>query len=59
MVVAAQNIATMLAQPFAGAWVDRSNRKNWLVAGASVIIAIATLGAVTARTTAPKPGFRL
>jgi len=50
IVIAAQNIATMLGQPFAGVWIDRSARKNWLVAGASGIVAIAMLGAGIAAT---------
>jgi MFS family permease len=40
IVVGAQNIATMLGQPFAGASIDRSERKRWLVTAATVIIAI-------------------
>src|SRR5437899_14818 len=51
IVVAAQNIATMLAQPVAGAWIDRSEHKKWLVAGASIVVALACTVVLVAETT--------
>jgi MFS family permease len=50
IVVGAQNIATMLGQPFAGALIDRSERKKWLVMAAATIVAIGCLLVLIART---------
>jgi MFS family permease len=50
IVVAAQNIATMLAQPVAGAWIDRSDRKKFVVAAGSTVAAIACVAVLIAQT---------
>lgn len=51
IVVAAQNIATMLAQPVVGAWIDRSVHKRWIVAGASLLVALGCIVVLAAKTT--------
>lgn len=51
IVVGAQNIATMLGQPFAGALIDRSERKKWLVAAAAAVVAIGCILVLIAGTT--------
>ena len=59
LVVAAQNIATMLAQPAAGALVDNSNRKNWLAAGAGAIVGAGCIAILMGRSTIAEAAIQI
>ncbi len=50
IVVSIQTLATIVAQPVAGAWVDVSHHKRWLIVGASVVVALGSLATVAATT---------
>lgn len=51
-VVAAQNVATLLVQVPAGAWIDRSPRKQWIVATAAGVVGACSLGVLATSTVA-------
>lgn len=59
IVVGAQNIATMLGQPLAGALIDRSERKKWFVASAAAVVACGCVLVLNARTTAEQAAMQV